>query len=262
VIARHPKEILGVEGRSGSVKVSGSFEPIPGDIMIMHRHVQGCQNIAQAYIDAGLPFRNERGRDPLDSVKRIKAWQTVRALSSGEEVSMTAAALVIEDLIPAVIVGQNMQKVRLVVHGRKSSLEELGRGSISLRDLVVGKILTEEGAAVIRDREYDTMRHSKDLDYYERVAKNGYTVDVDPEEKIPRITTIHGSKGRQAESTYVFSEMGQKCWNDFETEHRLAYVAATRTQTDVTVCMENKVHWAEAAYEYPIESQQPEERNA
>lgn len=248
---RHPKEILGVEGQDGKIVVSGSFEPIPGDIMILHRHVQGCQNIAQAYIDAGLPFRNERGRDPLDSTKRIKAWQAVRALSSGEEVSMTAAALVIEDLLPAVAVGQNMEKIRLVVHGRKSSLDSLGKGSVNLRDLIVGKILTEEGAAVIQDREYETMRHSRDLEYYERVDKNGYTVDVDPDEKIPRITTIHGAKGRQAKQVVVFSEMGQKCWDDFETEHRLAYVAATRTETDVTICMENKVHWAEASYEYP-----------
>jgi superfamily I DNA/RNA helicase len=249
---RHPKEILGVDGREGKLIISGSFEPIPGDVMILHRHVQGCQNVAQAYIDAGLPFRNERGRDPLDAHKRIKAWHAVRELSSGNEISMTAAALVVEDLLPAMIVGQNLQKIRLVVHGRKSALDELGRGSVSLRDLVVGNILTEEGAAIVRDRAYESMRHSNDLDYYERVAKNGYTVDVDPDERIPRITTIHGSKGRQAKHTIVFNEMGQKCWEDFETEHRLAYVAATRTQTDVTICMENKVHWAEGTYEYPV----------
>lgn len=248
---RQPKEILGVEGQPGKILVTGTFEPVPGDVMILHRHVQGCQNVAQAYIDAGLPFRNERGRDPLSSFKRIRAWNAVRELSSGGEVSMTAAALMVEDLLPAVIVGQNMEKIRLVVHGRKSSLEELGRGSISLRDLVTGRILTEEGAAIVRDRSYESMRHSQDLDYYERVAKNGYTVDIDPADKIPRITTIHGAKGRQAKQTIVFSEMGQKCWEDFETEHRLAYVASTRTETDVTICMDSKVHWADAEYEYP-----------
>lgn len=250
---RHEKDIIGVEGRDGNISISGSFEPIPGDVMIMHRHVQGCQNIAQAYIDAGLPFRNERGRDPLESIKRIKAWQTVRALSQGEEVTMNAAALVIENLLKSVVVGQNMEKIRLVVHGRKSSLEDLGRGLIDLRGLEVAKVLTPEGVSVIRDLDYQTMRYSQDLEYYERVAKNGYQVDSD-QEKIPRITTIHGSKGRQAKQTIVFSEMGQKCWDDFETEHRLAYVAATRTETDLTICVENKVHWAEAAYDYPVES--------
>lgn len=252
---RHPKEILGVEGRSGEIRISGSFEPVPGDIMIMHRHVQGCQNVAQAYIDAGLPFRNERGRDPLDSVKRIRAWQTVRDLSSGKEVTLSAAASVIENLLPSVVLGGagNQERIRLVVHGRKSRLEEFGRGSVNLRDLVVANILTEEGAGVVASREYQTMKHAQDLDYYERVTKNGYDVEV--QEKIPRITTIHGAKGREAkEGAIVFSEMGDKCWDDFETEHRLAYVASTRTMTDLTICMENKVHWAKAAYEYPIES--------
>jgi len=254
---RHPKNLMALESRAGSagnISISGSFEPVPGDVMIMHRHVQGCQNVAQAYIDAGLPFRNERGRDPLDSLKRIKAWQTVRALSMGEEVSLVAAALVIETLLPSVIVSPKMERIRLVVHGRKSSLEDVGRGQIDLRGLEVAKILTPEGAAVIRDREYQTMKHAQDLEYYERVDKNGYQVDV--QEGIPRITTIHGSKGRQAKQTIVFSEMGNKCWEDFETEHRLAYVAATRTETDLTICMENKVHWAEDTYDYPVESKE------
>ncbi len=247
---RHAKEILGVEGRQGEIRISGSFEPIPGNVMILHRHVQGCQMVAQAYVDAGLPFRNERGRDPLDSTKRIRAWQTVRELSMGNEVTLSAAGMVVEELLPSVVVGENLHKTRLVVHGRKSALDQLGLGSVDLRALVVGKILTEEGAAVIRDREYQTMRHSQDLDYYERVTKNGY--NVEDQENIPRITTIHGSKGRQAERAIVFCEMGQRCWDDFETEHRLAYVASTRTQSDLTICMESKVHWAAAAYEYPI----------
>jgi superfamily I DNA/RNA helicase len=255
---RHPKEILGVEGRAGEVHVSGSFEPVPGNIMIMHRHVAGCQNIAQAYIDAGFPFRNERGRDPLDSTKRIRAWQAVRDLSSGKEVTRSAAALVIEDLLPSVAVGENLKRIRLVVHGRKAALDEPGRGSVSLRDLVVGKILTEEGAAVISDRDYHTMKHAQDLDYYERVVKNGYEVEYDAEgfKQIPMITTIHGAKGREKERTIVFCEMGNRCWDDVDTEHRLAYVAATRTQTDVTICMENKVHWAESTYDYPIEAKE------
>jgi superfamily I DNA/RNA helicase/intein/homing endonuclease len=263
VANRHPKEIIGVEGREGRVEVSGSFEPVPGDVIIVHRHVAGCQNVAQAYVDAGLPFRNERGRDPLDATKRLRAWLSVRDLSMGKSISMTRIENVLDELLPSVALGEHNEKIRLVVHGSKSKIQDLMKGSASLQDLVMGKIVTTEGANVISEREYHTMKHSHDLDYYERVAKNGY--DIEDEEamrKVPRITTIHGAKGREAEQAIVFSEMGDKCWGDPDNEHRLAYVAATRTRSGVTICMENTVHWARSAYDYPVEISTEKESHA
>jgi superfamily I DNA/RNA helicase/intein/homing endonuclease len=267
VTNRHPKEIIGVEGREGRVEVSGAFEPAPwdpqdplgGDTIIVHRHVAGCQNVAQAHVDAGLPFRSERGgRNPLDSAKRLKAWVAVRNLSMGKAVSMTAVENVLDELLPSVALGEHNEKIRLIVHGSKSRVTDLLKGSATLQDLMAAKILTPEGATVISEREYHTMKHSNDLDYYERVTKNGYDIEDDEAmRKIPRITTIHGAKGREAERAIVFSEMGDKCWGDPDNEHRLAYVAATRTMTNVTICMENTVHWARSAYDYPV--QIPEE---
>lgn len=260
---RHPKERIGVEGKEGHVDVSGSFEPIQGDVIIVHRHVAGCQNVAQAYIDAGLPFRNERGRDPLDSAKRLKGWLSVQDLSLGKSVSMTAVENILDELLPSVALAENNEKIRLVVHGSKSRIRDLVRGSVSLRDLLSAKILTSEGAEVIASKEYHTMRHSNDLDYYERVAKNGFDVeDEEAMKKIPRITTIHGAKGREAERAVVFCEMGDKCWDDPDNEHRLAYVAATRTRTDLLICMENTVHWARSSYDYPVELPMEKESGA
>jgi superfamily I DNA/RNA helicase len=251
---RHPKEILGVSGRDGKIEVTGEFQPIPGDVMILHRHVQGCQNVAQAYIEAGIPFRNERGRDPLDSMARIKGWEAIQSLAKGEGVTMSTVALLVEDLLPStVVIGDSDKKITLVVRGAKSKLEEKVRGVMTLKDLIEAKILTPEGASVIQEKEYSTMRHSEDLVYFDRVVKNGYSLD--PDGKMPRITTIHGAKGRQAERAVVFTEMGGKCWEDADTEHRLAYVAATRTQTDVTICHETKVHWAKDVYNYPVDEE-------
>lgn len=254
VTERHPKEIVGVSGRKGKIEVAGEFEPIAGDVMILHRHVQGCQNVAQQYIEAGIPFRNERGRDPLDSVSRIKAWQTIQALAKGEAVSRSAVAQLVEDMLPSTVLGERQrEKIRLVVHGAKAKLEEKIKGPVTLQELVMAKVLTTEGASVIQEKEYSTMRHSEDLGYYDRVVKNGY--DLDMTGNIPRITTIHGAKGRQAERAVIFSEMGGKCWDDADTEHRLAYVAATRTQTDVLICHESKVHWAKDVYNYPVDEE-------
>lgn len=277
VAHRHPKDIEGLEGRAGKIEVIGSFEPIMGEadpdegnpaisaiprVMIVHRHVAGCQNVAQRYIDAGLPFRNERGRDPLDVTRRIKAWEAVGNLSSGKLVSMTAVENILEELLPSVALGADNEKIRLVVHGSKSRLDLLMKGSATLQDLIMLKILTPEGAAVISEKEYHTMRHASDLDYYERVAKNGYDIfDEDQMKRVPLITTIHGSKGREATKVVVFSEMSDKCWNDPDTEHRLFYVAVTRTRSDVIICMENTVHWARSAYDFPVDVPIEEEKN-
>jgi superfamily I DNA/RNA helicase len=126
-------------------------------------------------------------------------------------------------------------------------MEKLSRQGLSLDELIHEKILTQDGANVIRHRQYSRTKYHEDFEYYDRLVKNGY----DLADHGPTITTIHGSKGRQRENVVVFSEMGRKCLDDWDTEHRLAYVAATRTQGDVTICKERTVEWAEVAYDYP-----------
>jgi len=260
VAHRHPKEIIGVSGREGRILVTGTFEPMPGDIMILHRHVLGCQNVAQAYIDAGLPFRNERGLDPLSFTKRIRIWEAIQDLSAGKTISGSQAAVLIEDGMKSHIVDEGTKiKVDLLVRGAKSRLEEKVKGAVSLQDLVQAKILTGEGARVIAERNYQVLNYTNDFRYYDRLSANGYALEYEGEDerKIPRITTIHGAKGRQAEQTVVFTEMSGRCWEDFETEHRLAYVAVTRTETDVNICWENRVNWAKDFYDYPVPEEVP-----
>jgi len=251
VSRRHPKEILGVQGLSGRVIHSGEFKPVTGDVLIMNRHVHGCQAIADAYIAAGLPFINERGKDPLNVFSRVSAWETLNTLAKGGTVGMSHAASMIEELMKSLVPGDHGEKVRLVVHGAKAKFENFPNEQVGLYDLVKANVLTQEGMNVISEREYWTLKHSLDLEYYDRVVKNGYSLDADPEH-IPKITTIHGSKGREAEQAIVFSEMSNRCWDDPDSEHRLAYVAATRTQSDLTVCAENTVEWARSQYHYPF----------
>lgn len=251
VARRHDKQILGVKGKEGRVIHSGEFTPEPGNLLILNRHVAGCEAIAGAYIEAGLPFRNERGRDPLDSYNRVKSWETLNSLSKGDTVSMSNAASMIDTLMKSVVQGDHKKKVRLVVHGAKAKFENLGNEHVGLYDLVKGSILTQEGMNVISEREYWTLNHSQDLEYYDRVTKKGYSLDADAK-NIPRITTIHGSKGRQAERVIGFSEMSNTCWEDPDSEHRLAYVLATRTQTDLTICRQSMVDWARSEYNYPF----------
>lgn len=248
VSLRQPKDVIGAAGRSGAIYRIGTFRPVGGGALILHRHVAGCQRIAQRYMDAGIPFRNERGQDPLGATNRVNAWKALHLLASGHRAPLSGIAALIGDLMPSIHSSADGVKTRLVVHGGKSKLTESREQSVSLQELESGGILTPEGAAAIRHRAYDLLKHADDLYYYQRVVDNGYSLNGPPE---ATICTIHGKKGAQAPHVIIFSEMTRKCWTDRDTEHRLAYVAVTRTQGDVGVCGENLLEHANSRYEYP-----------
>jgi superfamily I DNA/RNA helicase len=160
----------------------------------------------------------------------------------------------LDELMPGSVVSDHKEKIPLLARGARTYLKQasLPREDVGIKDLIDLKILTYQGADAITKRQYGTLKHGDDLEYFERTTRNGYDLEAD---KVPRIVTIHGAKGRQAKSVVVFTEMGKKCWDDPDAENRLAYVAATRTQSDITICAENKVDWAASEYAYPIEGQ-------
>lgn len=243
--------VTGVQGRSHAIERTGQFKPTVADMMILHRHVKGCQEVASAYIAAGLPFRNERGKDPLGSGARIQGFHALRDLSEGKQISWIGVSRLIGDLMPSTYVSSDgAEKQRLVVHGGKAALQEDQPGMVDLNELVERKILTEDGARVVRMKEIYKLKHADDLSYYDRVIDNGYNL---ASEKMPVITTMHGSKGREAPHVVIFSEMGKKCWKDPDTEHRLAYVASSRTQGTIEICQERKLDWADHPYDYPVD---------
>lgn len=254
VSMREPKETVGVAGRAGAPFRKGVFTPSAQPMFLLHRHVQGCQALGALFMEQGVPFTNERGKDPLSSVNRVRSWRSLHALASGARAPWGGVRVLLEDEMPAMTVrdaeGGRSEKLRLIVHGAKRRLQEANPGDVNLSELLHMKILTDDGARVIRERRHDIFRHTDDFDYYHRVTKNGYALDA---QNAPVITTIHGSKGRQAPHVVVFTEMSRKCWDDRDSEHRLAYVAATRTEGSVDVCDESLVDWAATAYDYPVE---------
>jgi len=246
---RMGKDIIGVTGRSGVIVGTGEFKPVSGDVLVLHRHVAGCQAIARAYMQAGLPFRNERGRDPLGYKNRVKAWSALASLSDGGHVPFGLARTMVDELMPSLLIDSDgNKKARLVVHGGKKKMDVLLVPQINLEGLKTLEILTSEGAAIIQKRAYDVLNHREDLEYYDRLTKNGHNL----EERGAIITTEHGAKGRQARNVIAFTEMSRRCWADPDTEHRLAYVAATRAQVSLTICAERKVDFYTDAYDYPV----------
>lgn len=249
---RVEKEVIGLQGREHVIRGTNSFQPTVGEMMILHRHVMGCQALAQAYIGAGLPFRNERGKNPLGASVRLNAYRSLRALADGGEVSFGSVARFVEELMPSMGVEKD-EKVRFVVHGAKKKMQDGDyKGKVNLQSLVSAKILTEQGADLVRLKRFQFMKHKDDLEYYDRVVENGY----DLEGPAPIITTMHGAKGRQSDRVIVFTETGGKCWEDPDTEHKLAYVAATRTKRELEICGERTLEWASYPYDYPLEENQ------
>jgi len=247
---RVEKDIIGVTGRAGSIIGTGEFKPTTGDTLVLHRHVAGCQAVARAYMLAGLPFHNERGRDPLGCKNRVKAWSALASLSDGAHVPFGAARMMVEELIPSLLLDDDgNKKARLVVHGGKRKMDSVIIPNINLVGLKTFGILTDEGASIVQRRAYEVLNHREDLEYYDRLTKNGHST----EERGAIITTAHGAKGRQALNVVAFTEMSRRCWSDPDTEHRLAYVAATRAQESLTICAERKVEFYTDAYNYPLE---------
>lgn len=248
IVRRIDKEVLPHHGRTNDIRVTGEFKPIHGNYLLLHRHVAGCQALAKDYMMAGVPFVNERGRSPLEAPMRTVAYEALDTLSKDKAVTLEDARLVISELLPSVVVSEK-SKVRLVVHGAKQKMAERKDTEtlVRLGELVMGEILTPAGATAIAQHDYSAMHHSEDLSYYARVLKNGHSLN--PSGTV--ITTIHASKGREANDVVVFSEMGRRCWDNPDGEHRLAYVAATRTKGSLTICMDRKVGWASTDYNYP-----------
>jgi len=262
-------DVIGFPGRSHNIRTTGDFNPTVEPMLILHRHVMGCQSLGADYMAEGKPFRNERGKDPLGSEMRVQGFQALHELAAGKGVSAGLVMRLVDDLMRSVLPpteGTNGKQVRLVVHGGKKKMKDGAlKGDVNLRDLVAAKILTQEGADIIRARNLQALKPSYvgDFEYYHRVVDNGYslqTVDADGKTRVPIITTIHGSKGRQAPRVVVFSEFGQKCKEDMDNEHRLAYVASTRTYGSLEICAQRRVDYAEERYEYPVEQKvKPEE---
>lgn len=230
---------------------SGSFEPDPRPGLILHRHVAGCREIGKRYMLAGVPFRNERGKDPLASASKIAAFEALDKLARGDAVNSMELQSLFSAAMKSFYVNQRTkEKHRLLVHGGVKKASKLA-GVTNLRGLIDAQILTDLGARTIRERLYGFLKGSEDLAYYERLVKNGYGLDA----RGPVITTIHGSKGRQADRVQVFVEMSPACWSDPDGEHRLAYVAATRTRGELEICRYPMIDWGRTRYYYPIEEE-------
>ncbi|MGH6628228.1 MAG: hypothetical protein ACREB3_00690, partial [Burkholderiales bacterium] len=176
----------------------------------------------------------------------------VCSLAAGSKTRVTSIQALFKDALPSTWVDEATNRsMRLVVHGAKKRVSEMG-GELTLAEMTALGILTPDGERAIRERRWEILKHRETFEYYGRLVENGYGLDGNAG---PLIATIHAVKGEQAERVTVFTEMGRRCWEDSDAEHRVAYVAVTRTQGDLEICGDQLVDWASARYDYPTEQE-------
>lgn len=253
---RHPKDVIPLENAKHDIHVDFKFDPqafeasigSPGERgLVLHRHVAGCRAIGERFLQAGIPFWNERGINPLAADTQRKGYLAFQSLCELGAISYTQLL----DLIEAVPSKKTLENetVILMHHGAKTKIRSLmgqGIGRAFTCDLMK-EYFTDTFLTSIREKSFHWL-DIKYAEYYQTLMERGY----DLKEDRPRITitTIHGSKGREAELVALFSESFPRALMSAD-EHRVPYVGVTRTKRDLWIVREPVVGDWTREYPYP-----------
>lgn len=247
---REDKDVIPAPDRENTVGTLYEFNPKlhPGRKFLLHRHVAGCHALARLMISHGVPFWNERGVNPLARKSEIRGYAVFARLARGEPVTAFDVSALL-DVTPSFRQTEG-ERVRFVKHGSKKKLsEENPRSPYTLAQLEAKHFTPELGRA-IRERRFDIM-HVEFPEYYHQLENSGWNLFGD-DEPDALITTIHGSKGRERESVFLWDEVTHKCMRD-ENEHRVAYVGATRPIKNLYVVQSKVItNWSTTRYPYPV----------
>lgn len=208
------------------------YEDRPSDAAILVRSNRMCAEVARELVARRVAFVNERaGVNPLADTAEHCAARAVRCLQHGGRVTGGALA--------AVAVMTHAASVAGVSRGAMTKVRALsGDGELRAGDIeAVGALPLLEHVRGQGMRALTKM-DSEMAGYYAAV------LDEHGEVNQPKITltTAHSSKGREWDAVYLHSATSQ--WHqrtieqggpEADDEHRLAYVAATRTRDTLTI---------------------------
>lgn len=218
------------------------------DAFVLARSSKILQNWAESLSERGIPFVNERGKSPWGSPIALSVARAVMAIREGQPIAITDAKRFVESLPGRhkEYFGKGVTKVRTsesLANSTKLSLmsqdlESLGLLMDRIKTVELETIFTELG---LEDRAYSI----------KRVIDN---LGSDVLYTIPRIrlTTMHASKGREADIVVVDMEMSgatmiavKKDPSTIDAERRLVYVSLTRTKDSLIMVRNGKYDLAE-----------------
>lgn len=212
-----------------------SLDALDGPAMALVRNRKFADDFYSAAMARALFFSCEAGcAAPLDCVAVRGAYAAVVALRAGK--SATAADFAhLLDHVPS-----KAGDIRVLPHGAKARIDannipvspDLAR-ALGLWPFVQAHILdTDDPFRILTGLE------KAEREYLTRIAAR-YGQKL-PEKRELIITTEHKSKGREAHTVIVASDMALPSYDeliagDTESEHRVAYVAVTRAKETLRI---------------------------
>ena len=192
---------------------SGKWLLLARNVYMLKELVDLCHREGYAYECQGLSPRKS------EALTAIRAWERLR---KGETITPEQAKLVYG----------HMSK-RMVEHGYKE-MKQITDEALSL-DLLVNKYGLKTRA--IWHQSLDKIS-DEEKEYFLAALRQGESLTG--ESRI-QISTIHGSKGGEADNVLLLTDMSPKTYNSFQEnqddESRVFYVAATRAKQHLHIIM-------------------------
>lgn len=219
------------------------LQAIPEGAALLCRTKRKLWDAARWCVEQGIPYRSERGgADPLGVDKQLRGAQAIRRAQ--DAVRLT---------------GDDWRALAAVT--RAGHVEGLGRGVLASLKRIEGEPtdseLAELGAGPILERVRREGMQAADLiepdyrSYYSRVLGPGGAVPP-----TLTLTTCHASKGREWHHVFLSPALTRfqraeidNASGEGDDEHRVAYVAATRCKSTLTII---EPEGRQPSYDYPI----------
>lgn len=239
-----PYEPMNKVGEADELSASMALEELERahkdnkDTFVLARGAKILEFWSESLSLKGIPFYNERGKSPWGSAIAVAVVKAVMSIRENRPLNTSDAVRLVEQFP-----GRHNEFFNKGITKKASvlALKAKVEATISALDL------EELGLKLDFIRVADLEALLKELDLKDRattmaliVQKNGSKV-FDKEPKI-RLTTMHGSKGREADVVVVDMEAPKatiisvsKNKDTIESERRLCYVAFTRTKNTLII---------------------------
>lgn len=222
----HPKEVDGVIHRPVSIDHVDMRE---GQILILARNVFSLRDIEPLLKQDGIIYemqgRSSVHRGTLDA---IRTWE---ALRKGQEIQASDVLRVYDMMSSGVGIKRGFKKLPNLPPDAMVSLSWLKENGGLLREDIWHRALdrVDLGEAA----------------YILNALRKGEKLSTEPR---VRLSTIHGSKGGEADHVVLVSDMAARTYKEFEQqpedEARVWYVGVTRTKNTLSiVAPSDKLHY-------------------
>ncbi|MGH7410271.1 MAG: UvrD-helicase domain-containing protein [Candidatus Methylomirabilis sp.] len=249
-----PRTVLPKDGVTNEIRVDYEFNPemvaaasAGRRCLVLHRHIAGCRSLGERLTQAGIPFWNERGVNPLARTNEKNTWAAFKRMHTYGHLTQDELLALLSNVPSRTTV--ESEAVQLVRHGAKKKIRESFWDESKLyQHEQLKEIFTDTFLESVRQNDPRWLQVQY-REYYDALEQRGF--DLARGEPSIVVTTVHGAKGREADPVVLFSETFPKAFAD-AGEHRVPYVGVTRTKRDLWIMREPIVGDWTKEYPYPI----------